>query len=275
MHPAISQVCTLNAPLEEDLHAIADAAGTAVELWLTKVEEYLQTHSAADIRKICDDRGLKLVAASFQGGILLSQAEARRENWGQFVKRLDLCAELSVPVLVITAEFLGPFGETEIERAQVSLRQAGEAAAARGVKVALEFQARNTFLNNLETAVSFAHSVQHPSVGICLDVFHFMTGPSKFDDLAGLSTQNLFHVQVSDVADRPRELVGDADRILPGDGDYRLEPLFQHLKTIGYAGGVSLELLNPLFWQIPPAQFAEIGLTALRMSMGLAETARK
>lgn len=271
MLPAISQVCTLTAPFEDDLHAIADAAGAAVELWLTKVEEYLESHSTADVLKTCRDRGLRLVAASFQGGILLSQGDARRENWRQFERRLDLCTELGIPVLIITAEFLGPFGELEIERAQVSLRQAGEASARRGVKLALEFQARNTFLNNLETAAAFAASVQHPQVGICLDLFHFMSGPSKFEDLACLTPDNLFHVQASDVADRPRELAGDADRILPGDGDYPLAAIFDRLRQIGYRGAVSLELLNPLFWQIPPAQFAEIGLTALRKSLGMAQ----
>lgn len=270
MLPAISQVCTLNAPFEDDLHCVADAAGQGVELWLTKLEEYLRTHSPADVRKIASDRGLLLCAAAFQGGILLSQAEARREAWHQFERRLDLCAELLIPVLVITADFLGPFSEVDIERAQMSLRQAGELAAPRRVKVALEFQARNTFLNNLETAVSFTDSVQLPNVGICLDLFHFMTGPSKLDDLSYLSSQNLLHVHFSDLADRPRELASDADRILPGDGDFPLKALGEHLQRMQYPGAVSLELLNPLFWQIPPQQFCEIGLTALRKSLGLA-----
>ena len=99
-----------------------------------------------------------------------------------------------------------------------------------------------------------------------------MTGPSKFEDLACVSPRNLLHVQVSDIADRPRELASDADRILPGDGDFPLGPLAERLRAMGYAGAVSLELLNPLFWQIPPQQLCEIGLTALRKSLGLAKS---
>jgi hypothetical protein len=34
---------------------------------------------------------------------------------------------------------------------------------------------------------------------------------------------------------------------------------------------VSLELLNPQFWQIPARQVGENGLTALRVALGLAE----
>jgi len=271
MIACISQVSSLGSSFEDDIDGYADAAGSAIELWLTKLEEYLATHSVADVRTRSADRGLMLAAASFQGGLLVSQGEARKVAWDQFQRRLDLCAELTVPVLVVVADFLGPFNETDIERAQVSLRQAGEAAAARNVRIALEFQARNTFVNNLETAVMLAESAAHSHVGICLDLFHFFVGPSKFEDLGLLSPRNLFHVQVSDVGDRPRELASDADRILPGDGDFRLQPVFDVLRRIGYAGAVSLELLNPMFWQIAARQVGEIGLTALRVAMGEAQ----
>jgi sugar phosphate isomerase/epimerase len=183
---------------------------------------------------------------------------------------LDLCADFRVPVLVVVADFLGPFSQSDIERAQVSLQQAGEAAAGHGVKIAFEFQAKNTFVNNLETAVRLVQSAGCSNVGICLDLFDFFVGPSKFDDLRLLTNDNLFHVQVADLADRPRELATDADRILPGDGDFHLQPVFDHLRKIGYTGAVSLELLNPQFWQIPARQVGEIGLTALRVALGSA-----
>lgn len=272
MIPTVSQVCSLGSSFEEDLDGCADAAGTAVELWLTKLEDHLQAHSVADVKARAAERGLNLAASSFQGGLLVSQADARREAWSLFERRLALCGQLGVPVLVVVPDFGGPFGHTDIERAQVSLRQAGEAAAKHGVRLALEFQSRAPFLNNLETAVMFIQSVEQPNVGICLDLFHFETGPSKTEDLSHLTRANLFHVQVCDVADRPRELASDADRILPGDGDFRLAPVFDRLRAIGYEGAVSLELLNPQFWQIPARQVAEVGLTALRKSLGVANS---
>ncbi len=65
------------------------------------------------------------------------------------------------------------------------------------------------------------------------------------------------------------ELASDADRILPGDGDFPLAKIFARFREIGYAGFVSLELLNPIFWRTPPQQVGEIGLTALRVALGL------
>jgi sugar phosphate isomerase/epimerase len=62
----------------------------------------------------------------------------------------------------------------------------------------------------------------------------------------------------------PRELATDADRILPGDGDFQLEPIMRILREIGYAGWISVECLNPLFWQMKPAQVAQTGYSALQ-----------
>ena len=69
-----------------------------------------------------------------------------------------------------------------------------------------------------------------------------------------------------------RELASDADRILPGDGDLGpwIEPLVARLRQIDYAGHVSIELMNPQIWQIPPRQFGEVAMTALRKILGQA-----
>ena len=45
MIPCISQATTLSTPFEEDIAAYAMAGWSAVELWLTKLESYLESHS--------------------------------------------------------------------------------------------------------------------------------------------------------------------------------------------------------------------------------------
>jgi 4-hydroxyphenylpyruvate dioxygenase len=99
---------------------------------------------------------------------------------------------------------------------------------------------------------------------VCLDVFHYYKGPSKPEDLDRLTAANLAHVQVCDVAGVPREVMTDADRVFPGEGDFRLGPIVDRLRAIGYAGWVSLELMNPVLWRSKPTQVAELGMTALQ-----------
>jgi sugar phosphate isomerase/epimerase len=150
----------------------------------------------------------------------------------------------------------------------VSLRQAAQWAAGFDVRLALEFRHSATFCSSLDTAVALLAQCGEPNVGVCLDIFHYYTGPSKFDDLDLLTAANLAFVQVSDVAGVPRELATDSDRVLPGDGDFRLQPIVAKLRSLGYDGWVSLEVMNPVLWKTKATQVAELGIMALRRLLG-------
>jgi 4-hydroxyphenylpyruvate dioxygenase len=243
-----------------------------MEIWLTKLEEFLDGRSIDDVRRLVADQGITLAAAAAQGGILLAQGDARRESYALFERRLELCRDLGVPTLVVVSDFQARVSATDYERAVVSLRQASRLAAEHGVRLALEFQGRSPFCNNLSTAASLIDQCNEPNLGLCFDVFHYYTGPSKFEDIGLLSRENLFHVQLSDLAGVPRELATDSDRVLPGDGDFQLAPIIDHLKTIGYSGYISVELMNPHIWQVRPTQVAEIAITATRRLLRLTDT---
>ncbi|HXG13471.1 MAG TPA: sugar phosphate isomerase/epimerase family protein [Gemmataceae bacterium] len=248
----------------EDVAAYADAGCPAMEVWLTKLEQHLQKHSAADTRKLLEDRGMTLAAASYQGGLLLSQGEPRQAHVDHFRRRLDLCQFFGIPTLVVAADFAEAVDRARVERAVESLRQAAQWAAAFGVRLALEFHGRAPFCSSLDTALALVAQCGEPNVGVNLDVFHYYVGPSKFEDLALLTPDNLAFVQVSDLAGVPRELAADSDRVLPGDGDFQLRPIIQHLRSLGYQGWVSLELMNPVLWQVKATQVAELGYAAVR-----------
>jgi len=52
-----------------------------------------------------------------------------------------------------------------------------------------------------------------------------------------------------------RELATDADRVLPGDGDYRLDDIVQNCAGSATTLG-ALELMNPTLWQVRGTQVA-------------------
>ena len=271
MIPVLSQVCSLHSDFARDVEDYAAGQCRQIEVWLTKLETYLENHSLAELHQLLEEQRVTLPVASFQGGLLTSQGEARKIAWEHFEKRLTLCQQCGIAVIVLAADIAAPLQQTDIERAIVSLRQAAELAAGYRVRVALEFQSRAAFINNLQTAVAVVEDVGKANLGICLDAFHFFTGPSKYSDLRLLTEENLFHVQLSDLADVPRELAADSDRILPGDGDFDIAGLIEQLRTVNYRGTVAIEVMNPRIWEVPPLQFGEIGITALRMLLGLAD----
>jgi 2-keto-myo-inositol isomerase len=264
MIPTISQVCCLNSSFDRDLEDFAGAGCQSVEVWLTKLETYLESHTLNDVRYWLEKTRLTLAVASFQGGLVASQGEQRREAWSLFARRLELCRELGIGTIVVACDVPPHLSQQTIERVQLSLVQVAQEAGKHGLRAALEFQADSAFGNNLQTAAALVAEVGSPHLGICLDAFHWHVGPSKTEDLCFVTADNLFHVQLCDLADTPRELAKDSHRILPGEGDINLPLLIEHLCRIDYRGCVSIELMNPQLWQVPALQLADAGMAALR-----------
>jgi len=62
-------------------------------------------------------------------------------------------------------------------------------------------------------------------------------------------------VHFNDISpDKALEEMSDADRVLPGEGKAPLKELITNLKTIGYAGWLSIEIFNPIHQSRPPLE---------------------
>ena len=99
MRPCVSEATTLPSTFAEDVTAYAGVGCQAMEVWLTKLETHLETHPAADTRKLLEDQRMTLAAAAYQGGLLLSQGGQRQAAFDHFKRRLDLCQALGIPTL--------------------------------------------------------------------------------------------------------------------------------------------------------------------------------
>jgi sugar phosphate isomerase/epimerase len=270
MIPCFSTVTTLASAFIDDLDASVDAACPALELWLTKLEAHVERHGLTATRQQLHERGLQVAAAAYQGGLLLSEGEARREQVAQFTTRLELCQGLGIPLLLILPDFAEQVQPMDLQRAVRSLTQVAQAAAAHDIRLALEFRPSTKWCGSVATAAALVETCGEPNVGLCLDLFHYYTGPSKFEDLERLTMERLFHVQVCDLVGVPRELASDADRVLPGDGDFQIKPILDLLSQRGYTGAVSVELMNPTIWQMKTVQVMEIAVTSVRRLLGQA-----
>src|SRR6516162_11727206 len=126
MRPCISEATTLTSPFADDVNGYADGGCRAMEVWLTKLETHLETHPAADTRKLLGDRGVTLAAASYQGGLLLSQGEQRKAHYDHFKRRLDLCQFFGIPTLLLVADFVEKVDPSVLQHALAALATAGE-----------------------------------------------------------------------------------------------------------------------------------------------------
>lgn len=269
--PAIGTVCSLDADLPAILSDYAAGHCGAIDLWLGHAERVLGDRGPEALRELLESSGMRVVAASYQGGLFAADQDAASEHRTLFGHRLDLCRGLGIPVLVVAGDMYGPLAPADLARMAATLGEAARRAGDAGLRLALEFDARASFPDNLQSAVALIEQVSHPALGLCLDWHHFSTGRSKESDLDLLRPDNLFHVQLSDLADVPREMAGDADRILPGEGSSPPDRLLATLARIGYVGAVSIETMNPALWRVPPRQFGEVAMTSLRRLLGQAD----
>ena len=120
MIPTLAQVCSLHSPFEKDVEDYAAGQCRSLELWLGKLEGYLEKHSVDDVRRLLGEHEMQAPVASFQGGLLASQGEFRREHWTSFANRLALCRQLGVQTLVIVGDLTGQLNQTDFERVRHS-----------------------------------------------------------------------------------------------------------------------------------------------------------
>ena len=154
MKPCLSQTSTMPSSFADDLAQSANGGATTIEVWLTKLETHLKTHSPDDTRTLIADRGIALAAAAMQGGLLLSQGERRAAHWDHFKRRLDLCERFQIPILVVAADPVsGPIEATNLATAIESLAEAARWAAGFGIRIAFEFYGVGSVCTSLETAV--------------------------------------------------------------------------------------------------------------------------
>ena len=154
MIPCLSQVCSLNSSFEDDITDYAAGQCHEIELWLTKLESYLQKESVSSALQLLEANGVRARAASYQGGLMSGGQEARQVAWQLFERRIELCLSLNIGTIVVACDTRTPFSAADLDTVKGSLQQAARLAEQHGVRVALEFQAGAAFGNNLQTAVA-------------------------------------------------------------------------------------------------------------------------
>jgi len=239
------------------IEAAARAGFHAVELWLPHVERFIAGgHSPAEARTVLRDSALDAAGACYVAGLIASTGEAKRKAFDAAKARFALCQELGARTIVCVGD--GPPAPTldDYHSAAEQTREVCDLATSFGLNVALEFVAGFPFIGTLATAARVVSSADHTHLGILFDCFHFWAGRSKMEDFDALRGAPISFVHLNDAAPLPREILRDADRVLPGQGCFPLREIARRIRATGYDGYWSLELFNPGLWAAEPFEAA-------------------
>src|SRR5262249_43730508 len=170
MRLSIATVC-LSGVLVEKLEAIAAAGFKGVEIFENDVLSFNGT--PADVRKIIGDLGLEAITfqpfRDFEG----MAADRRARVFQRAERKFDLMQELGCDLLMICAN-VSPESLGGIDRAAADLREIGERAAKRGLRVGFEALAWGRHINDYRDAWEAVRRADHPAVGLVLDTFHIL-----------------------------------------------------------------------------------------------------
>ncbi len=253
---AMNEATSMNADFRKAMEGYGRAGFRYVEPWISKVDEFTAGESPVVAKRVIGDSGLTPVCACAQGGIVEPVPE-QEKFFEQLKHKLEVCAELGIPRLVVHSVGQGVYTLPDYSAAAERFGRAVEMAAALKVIIVLEFIRHSKFMGSLSTSVPIARKVNHPNGRLLLDVFHMWGGFSKFEDLDLLKEGEPEHVHLDDLpAGIPREILTDRDRVAPGDGVIPILKIMRALKRKKFRGAVSIELFNPRFQQGDPYEVA-------------------
>lgn len=196
------------------------------------------------VKELVAENGLKasVCAVIGPGRDLLLPGEVERGV--EYLKAsIDIAQELGSPA--VAGPFYSAVGrcwrataeerERDVARLSEVLRSLGDYAGERGVVLGVETLNRfeTSFLNTTSQAVELIERVDHPAVGLALDVFHLGIEEKSLGDALRLAGPRLVHVQVA-----------ENDRGTPGTGHLPWEEVAGALRDIGYQGRVVIETFS-------------------------------
>lgn len=222
----------------------------------------LQETGIREAARILADSPLK-VPSLVRGGFFVSpDAAARAAALDDNRRCLDEAAAIGAEmvVLVVGASPRLPLAESRRQVAD-SLEKLIPHAAARNIKLAVEplhpmYAADKSCINRLADTRAIWQLLDHPLIGVALDVYHVWWDPDleKEIALAGAAGR-LFGYHVCDWRVDTRHL--QTDRGLMGDGCIDIQRITRLVHSAGFSGLVEVEVFSEEYWASQPEQYLQ------------------
>lgn len=163
-------------------------------------------------------------------------------------RKFDVMQELGTDLILICSN-TSPAALGGIDRAADDLRELGERAAKRGLRVGYEALAWGRHVNDHRDAWEIVRRADHQSVGLILDSFHTLARKIDVDTIRSIPGDRIFIVQLADAPLIDMDLLywSRHFRTMPGQGDLDVTGFMRAVAATGYDGALSLEIFNDQF----------------------------
>lgn len=253
---------SISGDLAEKLSAIAAAGFDGIEIF---ENDFLAFEgSPSDVAKMARDAGLAITLyqpfRDFEG---LPEPQ-RARAFDRAERKFDVMAELGTDLMLICSS-VSQVSLGGIDRAANDLRELGERAARRGLRIGYEALAWGRHVNDHRDAWEIVRRAEHPNVGLILDSFHTLARKTDVSTIRAIPKDKIFFVQLADAPAIEMDLLywSRHYRNMPGEGDLPVTDFMRAVAATGYDSHLSLEIFNDQFRGGSPQSVAADGHRSL------------
>jgi 4-hydroxyphenylpyruvate dioxygenase len=261
MKTAIATV-SISGDLREKLAAIAAAGFDGIEVF---ENDFLAFDGGPrEVGRMVRDHGLEISLfqpfRDFEG---LPEPQ-RSRAFDRAERKFDVMEELGTD-LVLVCSNVSPAALGGIDRAADDLRELGERAARRNLRIGYEALAWGRHVNDHRDAWEIVRRADHPNVGLIVDSFHTFARKVDPETIRSIPGDKIFFVQFADAPLIEMDLLywSRHFRTMPGQGDLNVERFARAVAATGYKGIWSLEIFNDQFRGGSPGMIAADGHRSL------------
>jgi len=245
MKTAIATV-SISGDLKEKLAAIAAAGFDGVEIFENDFLAF--DASPREVGQMVRDHGLEISLfqpfRDFEG----MPEPQRTRAFERAERKFDLMGELGTDLVLICSN-VSPISLGGIDRAADDLRELGERAKPRGIRIGYEALAWGRHVSDHRDAWEVVRRADHPNVGLILDSFHTLARKIDPETIRSIPGDRIFFVQLADAPRIDMDLLywSRHFRNMPGEGDLDVTGFMRAVAATGYDGVISLEIFNDQF----------------------------
>ncbi len=218
---------------------------------ITVWRQHLDGLALDEARRILDNSGLEVVSLCRGGFFPAETAEARQAAIDDNLRAIDEAAAIGAPMVVLVPGAVAGMPLDE-GRAQITagIQAVLPHAEASGVKLAIEplhpmYADTRSAVNTLAQANDMAEAINHPSVGVALDVYHLWWDPNLELEIARCG-ERIFAFHICDWRSPTRDLLND--RAVPGEGCIPIARIESWVRAAGFQGLSEVEIFSDELW---------------------------
>jgi len=241
--------------IEKAVYAFHEAGYDGIGLWYDQVCAYGVERTYDLLRKVPIKVTHLIYAGPFNQTSERDYISAREAD----KEKLRVAGKLGADtVLAMTGPINGLGHNEAFRQLERSLRDLVSTAEENNVKIGLEplhyVLKDDSFIFTLSEALDIVEEVDHPALGVFLDVYHIWHEPGLMETLKRTKGR-IVGCHISDFRQTTRSVY---DRALMGDGVIPIRQILEAMKEQGWDRWYDIEVFSPELWQMEPGEFLKV-----------------